>query len=98
MSKMEAKLRAAVEQTAETTKKSVTKLSKNPKSSKYVAPHRHCVVCYTPIPRDADPPHCGAQPCKSKHERNEKSRKRLNLMLYLFPAIAIMLFLLPLFT
>lgn len=98
MSKMEEKLKAAVQQTAEATKKGIGKISKNPKSSKYVAPHRHCVVCYAPIPTDADPPHCGASPCAAKNQKNEKSRKRLNLMLYLFPAIAIMLFLLPLFT
>jgi predicted nucleic acid-binding Zn ribbon protein len=84
--------------TAATTKKVVQKLSENPKSSKYVAAHRHCVICHTPIPIDSDPAHCGAQPCSDKHARQDKSRKRLNLMMYLFPAIAIMLFLLPLFT
>jgi predicted nucleic acid-binding Zn ribbon protein len=84
-----------VKATKDATKKVVKKISNNPKSSKYVMPHRHCTICYTPIPLDADPPNCGATKCAEKHARQQKSRKRLNIMLYLFPAIAIMLFILP---
>ncbi len=98
MGRMEERLKKAIADTANTTKKVVKQLSDNPKSSKYIPPHRHCVICYTPVPLDADPAHCGDQPCAEKHARQEKSRKRLNLMLYLFPAIAIMLFLLPILT
>jgi predicted nucleic acid-binding Zn ribbon protein len=89
---MEERLKKAIADTAKTTKKVVKKFSDNPKSSKFISPHRHCVICHTPIPLDADPAHCGDQPCSDKHARQEKSRKRLNLMLYLFPGIAIMLF------
>lgn len=92
MGRMEERLKKAIADTAKTTKKVVKQISENPKSSKYIAPHRHCVVCYAPIPLDADPAHCGEQPCSETQAKREKSRKRLNLMLYLFPAIAIMLF------
>jgi predicted nucleic acid-binding Zn ribbon protein len=89
---MEERLKKAIADTAKTTKKVVKQISENPKNPKFIARHRHCVICHTPIPLDADPAHCGDQPCSDKHARQEKSRKRLNLMLYLFPGIAIMLF------
>ncbi len=93
MGRMEERLKKAIADTAKTTKKVVKQISANPKSAKHIAPHRHCVVCYAPIPLEADPAHCGEQSCFETHAKREKSRKRLNLMLYLFPGIAIMLFL-----
>ncbi|MBC8437670.1 MAG: DUF2116 family Zn-ribbon domain-containing protein [Euryarchaeota archaeon] len=98
MGRMEERLKKAVQVTAGATKGVISKISDNPKSSKYVAPHRHCVICHTPVPLEADPAHCGAEECSTKHARREKSRKRLQLMMYLFPAIAIMLFILPFVT
>lgn len=94
MGRMEERLKKAIADTAKTTKKVVKQLSDNPKNAKYIPPHRHCVVCYAPIPLEADPAHCGEESCTETHAKREKSRKRLNLMLYLFPGIAIMLFLL----
>ena len=73
-------------------------LPSNPQAPKYVGPHRHCTICQTPIHKDADPPVCDDSKCIAKHGKQETSRKRLNIMLYLFPAIAIMLFLLPFVT
>jgi predicted nucleic acid-binding Zn ribbon protein len=95
MGRMEERLKKAIADTAKTTKKVVKQISENPKSAKHIAPHRHCVICHAPIPLDADPAHCGDEHCSDKTARQEKSRKRLNLMLYLFPGIAIMLFVLP---
>ncbi len=57
-------------------------------------PHRHCSVCWAPIPLEAEPPICDKEDCESTHEKREGSRKRLTIMLYLFPAIAILLALL----
>tara|TARA_Y100001970_G_scaffold12536_1_gene14347 strand:+ start:37397 stop:37729 length:333 start_codon:yes stop_codon:yes gene_type:complete len=54
-------------------------------------PHRHCSVCWAPIPLDSDPPVCDSEECEKTNEKREKSRKRLTVMLYLFPAIAILL-------
>jgi len=54
-------------------------------------PHRHCSVCWAPIPLDSDPPVCDSEECEKTHEKREGSRKRLTIMLYLFPAIAILL-------
>ncbi len=98
MGRMEDRLKKAIAKTAEGAKKKVKELSMNPKSSKYVAPHRHCVICYIPIPLESEPPICSDDSCSENQASKERSRKRLNIMLYLFPAIAIMLFLLPLFT
>ncbi|MDP7002900.1 MAG: DUF2116 family Zn-ribbon domain-containing protein [Candidatus Thalassarchaeaceae archaeon] len=52
-------------------------------------PHRHCVVCWSPIPLDREPPICGNVECSEMHEKRERSRKRLTIMMYLFPAIAV---------
>ena len=53
-------------------------------------PHRHCVVCWTPIPLDNDPAVCAKRECGETQINREKSRKRLTVMLYLFPAIAVL--------
>ena len=58
------------------------------------ADHRHCSVCWTPIPLDAEPPVCSNAECAEKQQKRESSRKRLTVMLYLFPGIAILLVLL----
>jgi len=58
------------------------------------ADHRHCSVCWTPIPLDAEPPICSDAECAEKQQKREASRKRLTVMLYLFPGIAILLALL----
>ena len=69
-------------------------LPTNPQAPRYVAKHRHCANCHTPVHIDAEPPVCADEECIKKREKQEKSRKHLNIMLYLFPAIAIMLFML----
>ena len=98
MGRMEERLRKEVERTAQgAKKKNSLSLPDNPQSKNYVAPHRHCVVCSKPIHVDSDPAICSDSECISKNESRERSRKRLNVMLYLFPGIAIMLFVLPFF-
>ena len=65
--------------------------SKRSSSASGVSAHRHCSVCWTPIPLNADPPVCSDEECEATYEKREASRKRLTIMLYLFPAIAILL-------
>ena len=65
--------------------------SKRTTSASGVTAHRHCSVCWAPIPLKAEPPICSDQECEATHGKREASRKRLTLMLYLFPAIAILL-------
>ena len=55
------------------------------------ADHRHCSVCWAPIHLDAEPPICSDEECAEKQKKRETSRKRLTVMLYLFPGIAILL-------
>ena len=68
--------------------------SKRTTSASGVSPHRHCSVCWATIPLKAEPPVCSDEECEATNEKREKSRKRLTIMLYLFPAIAILLALL----
>ena len=58
--------------------------------------HRHCVICWAPIPLDSEPAICSEAICAEKQEKREASRKRLTVMLYLFPGIAILLVMLQL--
>lgn len=47
-----------------------------------VEPHRHCSVCWKPIPLDIEPAICGKESCTSMYERRERSRKRFTLLMY----------------
>jgi len=58
--------------------------------------HRHCVVCWSPIPLDRDPAVCAESECIEKNGKREAARKRLTLMMYLFPGIAVLLLILQL--
>ncbi len=69
---------------------------KRANNSLSVDAHRHCVVCWSPIPLDRDPAVCAESSCIEKNEKREASRKRLTLMMYLFPGIAILLLILQL--
>jgi len=50
-------------------------------------PHRHCVVCWKPIPLESDPAICNDEGCDKMHSRREKSRRRFSILLYLGVAI-----------
>jgi predicted nucleic acid-binding Zn ribbon protein len=65
--------------------------SKRSTSASGISPHRHCSVCWAPIPLKAEPPVCSDEECEATNEKRMASRKRLTIMLYLFPAIAILL-------
>ena len=67
---------------------------KRSSSASGVTSHRHCSVCWAPIPLDAEPPVCSDEECEKTHDKRNASRKRLTIMLYLFPAIAILIALL----
>ena len=67
---------------------------KRSSSASGVPSHRHCSVCWTPIPLNAEPPVCSDEECEKTHVKRNASRKRLTIMLYLFPAIAILIALL----
>ena len=67
---------------------------KRSSSASGVPSHRQCSVCWAPIPLNAEPPVCSDEECEKTHEKRNASRKRLTIMLYLFPAIAILIALL----
>ncbi|MDP6899749.1 MAG: DUF2116 family Zn-ribbon domain-containing protein [Candidatus Thalassarchaeaceae archaeon] len=72
-----------------------TGLPKSASSSSYVAPHRHCVVCHTPISIKHEPPICGEKKCSDEWDNRERQRKRWTILLYLAPAIMVAALFLP---
>ncbi|MDP7388348.1 MAG: DUF2116 family Zn-ribbon domain-containing protein [Candidatus Thalassarchaeaceae archaeon] len=69
----------------------VMRMVQNKGSRTSMTPHRHCTVCWTPIPLDRDPAICREEKCAVTQSKREASRKRFTVMLYLFPAIALVL-------
>ena len=49
--------------------------------------HRHCSVCWKPIPLDSEPAICSSVECSNMFERREKSRRRFTFVMYLGIAI-----------
>jgi len=89
----------AARRTAQEARDAASKRKKEEKrkrsnSAMSIDSHRHCVVCWTPITLDSDPAVCSEEACIQKNEKREASRKRLTIMMYLFPGIAILLLLL----
>ena len=52
-----------------------------------IDPHRHCSVCWKPIPLDSEPAICSSVECSTIFERREKSRRRFSFVMYLGIAI-----------
>ena len=44
-----------------------------------VGEHRHCSVCWAPIPLDADPPVCSDEECAEKQRKRAVSYTHLTL-------------------
>ena len=77
---------------AERIRSNVDRVRKQSKTDlKSIPPHRHCVICRSVIRLDADPPICSDPECEAKHKKNERSRKQLSILMYIFPAIAVLL-------
>ena len=66
-----------------------TGLPKSASSNAYVAPHRHCAICQSPIALNRDPPICGEVKCSDEYDSRERQRKRWNILLYIAPAIMV---------
>ena len=66
-----------------------TGLPKSASSSSYVAPHRHCAICQTPVALSRDPPVCGEVKCSDEYDNRQRQRKRWNILLYIAPAIMV---------
>ena len=49
--------------------------------------HRHCSVCWKPIPLDSEPAICSSVECSNMFERREKSRRRFTFVMYVGIAI-----------
>ena len=76
---------------AEKIRSNVDRVRKQGKTDlKSVPPHRHCVVCRAVIRIDSDPPICSNANCEAKHNKNERSRKQLSILIYIFTANALL--------
>ncbi len=91
-------LRTAKEAREAANKRRRTEKKRASQKSLEIVSHRHCVVCWKPIPLDTDPAVCDDVSCIENNKKRESSRKRLTIMLYLFPGIAILLIFLQLMT
>ena len=69
-----------------------TGLPKSAASKAFVAAHRHCQVCQTPISLKNDPPICGDAECDKEHEGRTRARKRWTILMYAAPGIMVLTF------
>ena len=89
-------MRTAKEAREAANKRRQTERRRNTNKSLDIKPHRHCVVCWKPISLETDPAVCDDEACIENNKKRESSRKRLTIMLSLFPGIAILLIFLQL--
>ena len=89
MSRKDTILRAA-QRTAKEAREAASRKSKR-KEKSGVSPHRHCSICWKPITLESHPPVCNNIECEDSWKKKDKSRKRLTIMMYFFPAFAILL-------
>ncbi len=72
----------AAKRTAQQAHAAASSRSSRSRLSTKIEPHRHCSVCWKPIPLDSEPAICGQDSCSSMHSRREKSRKRFTFLMY----------------
>ena len=89
MSRKDTILRAA-QRTAKEAREAASRKSKRRENSG-IPPHRHCSICWKPITLESMPPVCSNEECADSWKKKDKSRKRLTIMMYFFPAFAILL-------
>tara|TARA_B100000686_G_scaffold287534_1_gene313040 strand:+ start:339 stop:647 length:309 start_codon:yes stop_codon:yes gene_type:complete len=77
----------AAKRTAHQAKQAASNRGKKIRSMTVMEPHRHCVVCWKPIPLEAEPAICEEVSCSSMHDRRERSRKMFTITMYLGIAI-----------
>lgn len=94
MSRKDTILRSA-QRTAKEARAAATKRIRS-KEDSVIHPHRHCSICWKPISLERIPPVCNNDECSDSWLKKDKSRKRLTIMMYLFPAIAIIFLLISL--
>ncbi|HJM13592.1 MAG TPA: DUF2116 family Zn-ribbon domain-containing protein [Candidatus Thalassarchaeaceae archaeon] len=88
MSRKDTILKAA-KRTAKEAREAAASRRGRGRSNAGVDPHRHCVVCWTPVPLEEEPAVCGKEECSEIHMKRERSRKRLVALMYLIPAITV---------
>jgi len=89
MSRKDTILRAA-KRTAKEARAAASSRRGKPRGSVGVDPHRHCVVCWTPVPLEEEPAVCESDECLKIHKKRERSRKRLVILMYMIPAITVL--------
>ena len=77
----------AAKRTAQEAQAAASRRGLKPRGRVNTDPHRHCVVCWKPIPLEMDPAICSDEDCGSMHERRERSRRRWTFLMYFGIAI-----------
>jgi len=62
-----------------------------------VPPHKHCRVCYEPIPVKADPRVCKQQACIDQNIQHDKNQRMVRIWMFVFFGIFAASFILPIF-
>ena len=52
-----------------------------------IKPHIHCLVCWKPIDMDYEDGICDSESCIKINDKRQKSRKRWEVLLYVFAGI-----------
>ena len=89
MSRRDTILRAA-KRTAKEARAAASSRRERSRGGSGVDPHRHCVVCWTPVHLEEDPAVCRREECLNIHKKRERSRKRLVILMYMIPAITVL--------
>jgi len=66
------------------------------RSSSFIQPHKHCIICRLPIPETNDPQICGKKNCEAGWEKEKRTKKQLRIWLFIFGAIFVFSFVGPL--
>jgi predicted nucleic acid-binding Zn ribbon protein len=62
-----------------------------------VPPHKHCRICYEPIPVSAEPRVCKDQTCIDKNVQDEKNQRSVRIWMFVFFGLFALSFILPIF-
>ncbi len=77
----------AAKRTAKQAQEAASRRSPNTRRGVNTDSHRHCVVCWKPIPLESDPAICHEEGCGEIQERRERSRRRWTFLMYFGIAI-----------
>ncbi|HJM54651.1 MAG TPA: DUF2116 family Zn-ribbon domain-containing protein [Poseidonia sp.] len=65
-------------------------------SGNKMQPHKHCRICFQPIPLSSEPRVCKEQECINKNTQDEKNQRSVRIWMFVFFGLFAASFLVPL--